>query len=246
MRDYRYLCVDFSEMKPPRYRHIIFDLDRTLWDFDANSTAALRDLYDDLGLSGCGIPCFDDFHHTYKEINAGLWDDYRKGLITRETLSMNRFLNTLRTFGAGDVALASVLAEGYVKRVSEKTRLFPYTVEALSYLKSKYTLHVLTNGFSDVQFKKLERTGLRDYFKFIITSEEAGAHKPSPYIFNYTLGKLQAEADECLMVGDDPEVDLVGARACGMDQMFVNHEKIAIPYKFTYEIHHLSEIPGLL
>jgi len=233
-------------MQPQKYRHIIFDLDRTLWDFDKNSVSALRDLYVNMQLQKRGIGNFDVFHQTYKKINAGLWEEYRNGTVTRETLSLNRFLVTIRECGIQDVALATALSEGYVKHVAEKTQLFPYTHETLKYLKKKYTLHVLTNGFAEVQFKKLDLSGLRDYFVHIITSEEAGAHKPSPYIFKYALNKIAATSDECLMVGDDPEVDLVGARACGMDQMFVNYDGISVPHQFTYEISQLSEIPNLL
>lgn len=228
------------------YHHIIFDLDRTLWDFDANSLAALKDLFENLQLQKRGIGNFSEFHSTYKKINNGLWEEYRNGNITKETLSLNRFLCTIRAFGVQDVALACALSEGYVSHVSEKTQLFPFTHEALSYLKKKYSLHVMTNGFADVQYKKLELSGIRDYFTHIITSEEAGAHKPSPYIFNYTLRKLNARPEECLMVGDDPGVDLEGARGCGMDQMFVNYEGISVPNQYTYEISQLSEIPSLL
>ncbi len=233
-------------MKQKKYKHIIFDLDRTLWDFDANSAEALHLIFDGRSLQSRGVPGLDVFLKTYHQINDGLWDDYRKGKTSRESLSLNRFLYTLRAFGVDDVQLASEIAEEYVKRTSEMTKLFPYTHEALSYLRPHYALHVLTNGFSDVQYKKLDRSGLRDYFTHIITSEEAGAMKPSPYIFKYALQKIKAGSVDCLMVGDDPDVDLRGARNCGMDQMFVNRDVPCNGEEFTFEIRHLSQIPEYL
>lgn len=233
-------------MKRTRYRHIIFDLDRTLWDFDANSAAALQKIYEDHALQSLGVPDLAAFLKTYHRINDGLWDDYRKGNTNRASLSLNRFLYTLRAFDIDDVALAEVMAADYVRLTSEMTRLFPYTHEALAYLHDRYQLHVLTNGFADVQYKKLDRSGLREYFTHIITSEEAGAMKPSPYIFRYALQKIKAGSDECLMVGDDPDVDLRGARNCGMDQMFVNRDAPVTGNEFTFEISHLDQIPDCL
>ncbi len=233
-------------MAENKYRHIIFDLDRTLWDFDTNSLLALQEMYEALALQEKGVDDFEAFHHTYKQINAGLWDDYRKGMVTRETLSLNRFLNTIRSFSVDDVVLATKMSEYYVKAVSEKTILFPEVHETLSYLKPKYGLHVLTNGFADVQYRKLNRSGLERYFQHIITSEEAGAHKPSPWIFNYALKKIGVPAHQCLMVGDDPAVDLIGARDAGMDQMFVNFDHIKQEETFTFEVDHLSLLRTLL
>lgn len=233
-------------MTAPKYKHIIFDLDRTLWDFDKNSMLALQEMYAQFELEANGVGGFETFHHHYKMINAGLWDDYRKGLVSRETLSLNRFLNTIRVFKMDDVALAEKMSDFYVKAVSEKTILFPEVHETLTYLQPRYALHVLTNGFADVQYRKLDRSGLRNYFTHIITSEEAGAHKPSPWIFKYALEKIGATAKECLMVGDDPDVDLGGARDAGMDQMLVNFDHMELDHSFTFEIDHLQKIRTLL
>jgi putative hydrolase of the HAD superfamily len=226
-------------MVPVKYRHLIFDLDRTLWDFDANSLLALEEMFVFFGLHARGVADFESFHRVYKKINAGLWDDYRKALVTRETLSLNRFLHSIRAFGLDDEKLALEMSAFYV-------RVFPGAHEALAYLHPRYRLHVLTNGFADVQYRKLERSGLKKYFDHIITSEEAGAHKPSPVIFEYTLEKIGAPASECLMIGDDPEVDLHGARNAGMDQMLANFDGQTDGGGFTFEITSLDQLKHLL
>ena len=238
--------VSLHLMNTRKYKHLIFDLDRTLWDFDSNSHLALEEMYQDFKLESRGIGDFENFYKEYKVINAGLWDDYRNGKVDRPTLSLNRFLHTLRLWKVDDAALAGEMSQYYVKAVAEKTILFPGVHLCLDRLKPLYQLHVLTNGFADVQYRKLDRSGLRPYFTFIITSEEAGAHKPSPLIFDYTLKKLEARPSECLMIGDDPEVDLLSARAAGMDQMLVNHDDLKHDHQFTYEVTELQKIAELL
>jgi putative hydrolase of the HAD superfamily len=233
-------------IKGKKYTNLFFDLDRTLWDFDANSHAELAELFAKYNLQKSGINNFETFYQTYKEINAQLWDDYRNGKVTKQNLSLNRFLFAIRFFGIDDVNLAATLSEEYVKGVSDRTKLFPYALEILKYLSKIYRLHVLTNGFAEVQYQKLKNSGLDKFFTHIITSEEAGAHKPSPVIFKYALQKSVADASECLMIGDDPEVDLDGAKALGIDQMFVNFDQVKVTEKYTYTVYSLKEIKNIL
>ena len=229
-----------------KYKHLFFDLDRTLWDFDANSHEALQELFESFELVKRGLPSFEVFYENYKHINLDLWEKYRNGTVDRPFLSLHRFLNTLRLFQVDDRELALKMSEEYVRLVSVKTKLFPDAREVLAYLAPKYHLHVITNGFADVQYRKLENGGLRAYFDKVITSEEAGVHKPAPGIFTYAFRQAGACADESLMIGDDPEVDLKPATVLGMDQMYVNHEGLLTDEKFTYEVRSLREIMDVL
>jgi putative hydrolase of the HAD superfamily len=229
-----------------KYNHLFFDLDRTLWDFDTNSEETLRQLYKQYTLSDKGIFSFDDFHEVYKVVNADMWEKYRNGQMDKATLSHNRFHLTLMEFGIDDGNLADAISAGYVYGISEKTRLFPFVRETLDHLYGRYRMHVLTNGFMEVQYRKMENTGLGKYFENIITSEEAGAHKPALRIFEFALEKTGASARESLMIGDDPLVDMVGAKSAGMDQMFVNYEGKEVSELFTYTIRSLEEIKGIL
>jgi putative hydrolase of the HAD superfamily len=228
------------------YRHLFFDLDKTLWDFDANSAETLRTLFVRHGIAARGRVAFDDFHDAYNNINRELWDKYRRQEVDKATLSFNRFDLTLKAFGLEDPDLSHKLAQEYIDGVSEQTRLFPYVTETMDYLYGRYTMHVITNGFMEVQYRKMETSGLGKYFSHIITSEEAGAHKPSLRIFQYALSKTGAAPSESIMIGDDPAVDMIGARSAGIDQIFVNYEGIDSGELFTYEVRSLRDIRAIL
>jgi putative hydrolase of the HAD superfamily len=229
-----------------KYKHLFFDLDKTLWDFDANSAEALREIYSRHQLSKRGVHSFDDFHEVYKAINEELWEKYRNGEMDKAALSVNRFHFSLLEYHIDDIPLAEVLSQEYIDGVSEQTRLFPHAFETLDYLFGRYHMHVLTNGFMEVQYRKMENTGLGKYFDSIITSEEAGAHKPALRIFQYALEKTGADPGECLMIGDDPDVDMIGAKSAGIDQMFVNYDGIEVNEIFTFTIRSLSEVRNIL
>jgi putative hydrolase of the HAD superfamily len=228
------------------YKHLFFDLDRTLWDFDTNSYEALEEMFSEFDLQQKGVQAFQNFHDRYKEINIGLWDEYRRGAIDRAFLSLHRFLNTLREFKIDDAELAEKMSQRYVDLVALKTKLFPDAIAVLTYLSNRYQLHVITNGFADVQYRKLENGGMRQFFNKVITSEEAGVHKPAPGIFEYAFRVTGANPGESLMIGDDPEVDMEGAARSGMDQLFVNHDHMLVRTHFTYEVKCLREIMDIL
>lgn len=229
-----------------KYCHLFFDLDRTLWDFDSSSEEALEKLYKQHDLYSLGIPSFDLFHDVYKDVNLELWAQYRNGRVDKPTLSLNRFYMTFKEFGMDDVNLAELISREYVHEVSENTELFPEVHETLGYLSGKYRMHVITNGFVEVQYRKIEKSGLRKYFDQIITSEESGCHKPAIEIFVLALERAGAKAEESLMIGDDPVVDLLGARLAGMDQLYVNHYGQDITGDFTYAVNSLSQIKNIL
>ncbi|NOX47058.1 MAG: noncanonical pyrimidine nucleotidase, YjjG family [Chlorobi bacterium] len=229
-----------------KYKHIFFDLDHTLYDFERSTFETLSELCDKYNLTDKGIPVFKYFYNRYLEINDRFWGQYRKGKIEKPFLNVERFHVTFQEFGIDDRDFAGKFATEYVENAPLKNTLFPGAHETLEYLQDKYILHLITNGFEEVQEKKLNTTGLRKYFKTITTSEEAGVKKPDPAIFHYALSKAGAVPEESLMIGDNLEVDILGAKNVGMDQMFFNIEKTPHNGKITFEISELIEIRGLL
>ena len=225
-----------------KYKHIFFDLDRTLWDFDSSARQIFQEMYEKFKLKERGVPSFDDFTVNYKKHNDLLWSLYREGKIKKEVLAVRRFEMTLNEFGIDDQELAAEMGRYYITESPLKVKLFPYTHELLSYLHGKYMLHLITNGFEEVQQTKIDRADLRKYFRQIITSEEAGVKKPEPGIFRFAFEKSGASPEESLMVGDDLEVDIEGAKAVGMDQVFVNFNTLVHHSKVSFEVHSLKEI----
>lgn len=229
-----------------RYKHIFFDLDRTLWDFDKNANETFIDLHNKYDLPGRGVPDFDDFMSRYHRINLELWDHYRKGQIEKEVLNVRRFALTLDSYGIADTSLSENIAKDYIEISPTKNHLFPDTHHVLGYLAGKYTLHIITNGFEEVQHKKLENAKLSRFFTSIITSEDAGFKKPDINIFRYAFTITGAAAKESLMIGDDIEVDIVGAREAGMDQVLVDYLKVLPGNESTYYINTMAELIDIL
>ena len=229
-----------------QYKHIFFDLDMTLWDFETNAHEAYCDIYTKFDLKKRGIGSIDEFLKYYFVHNDMLWDQYRKGEIKKEFLRSRRFELTLLDFGINDPLLAEDIGMEYITISPTKTNLFPNAHEILTYLKPKYPLYIITNGFEEVQFTKLKNSKLEDYFQFVITSEEAGCKKPDAGIFEFALQKAGATAIDCLMIGDDQEVDVAGAINVGMDGIFFNPKKIRYNGFSQDEIHNLIELKNRL
>ncbi len=228
------------------YKHIFFDLDHTLWDFDRNSRETLEELFEAYSLKNYGIHVFEDFVETYKKVNDQKWDEYRKGNISKENLRATRFHDTLMRFEINHPELAAEIDREYIQRSPHKTNLFPHALEVLAYLAEKYTLHIITNGFTEVQDIKITKSGLLPFFTYRITSEEAGANKPDPVIFRHALKMAGAKRTESIMVGDNLEVDIIGARRVGLDQVYFNPDRKPHREKVTFEISKLSELHGIL
>jgi len=228
-----------------QYKNIYFDLDRTLWDFDNNAMDTFQDLYIKHDLENI-FQTFDSFHSTYTKHNEILWNDYREGRIEKSVLSYKRFWLTLNEFGVDDIELAKQVAKDYILISPTKTRLFPFAYEALDYLHKKYNLYIITNGFNEVQFTKLKNSNLDKYFLKVFTSEDAGAQKPNPIIFEHALSNTDADKQESIMIGDDLKVDVLGAKNFGLDQVYFNPYKKAHQEEITHEITSLSELQGIL
>ena len=229
-----------------QYKHIFFDLDRTLWDFDAAAEVAFERIYEKYDLQSLGIPNAHEFHEVYHPLNERLWELYREDKITKDYLNRTRFVLPLEQYGIHDTNLADHLSVDYVYWSPRIVRLVSGAKELLDYLKPKYHLHLITNGFREVQHIKLNASGLEPYFETLTVSEEVGVKKPNPEIFLYALNKAQASVEESLMIGDEMAVDIDGARAIGMDQVLFNPKREAVVGKRTYEIHDLLGINKLL
>jgi putative hydrolase of the HAD superfamily len=229
-----------------KYKHVFFDLDRTLWDFEKNAREAYQEIYDKYDLKQLGIPSIDDFTKSYLHHNDILWSLYREGKIEKVYLKSRRFELTLLDFGITDPQLAKKIGHDYVTISPQKTNLFPHAHEALKYLSEKYPLHIITNGFEEVQDSKLRNSRLDQYFAHVITSEAAGCKKPTSCIFNFALETVGTSAGECVMIGDDFEVDIIGAAGIGMDAIFFNPHQVSHNGGATFEIHDLIELKGIL
>jgi putative hydrolase of the HAD superfamily len=229
-----------------KYRHIFFDLDRTLWDFETNALLTLGELYGKYNLSERGVSSFMAFLKTYTQINDEMWAGYGKGTITKEDLRFGRFYKALADHGVNDEALSRAIGDDYIALAPSRTALFPHTIEALEYLSAKYPLYILTNGFEESQHVKLQNAGLTKYFKEVITSERAGYKKPDTRMFQYALELANAGANESIMIGDALEIDIEGARNAGMDQVFFNPARHSHNEKVTYEISSLHELMSIL
>lgn len=228
------------------YKHLFFDLDRTLWDFDAAAEVAFERIYEQYNLKSLGIPSAHDFHEVYHPLNEQLWVQYRADKITKEDLNRTRFLKPLEHYGIHDVDLADHLSKDYVYWSPRIVRFVPGTMELLDYLKPKYHLHLITNGFEEVQDTKLTLSGMKPYFETLTVSEEVGVKKPNPEIFHYALRKANASPEESLMIGDEMAVDIDGARAAGMETVLFNPRGEKIEGERTFEVRTLQEIMEIL
>ncbi len=230
-----------------KYKHLFFDLDHTLWDFDANCRATLERLHLDLGLVDKGVHDFDVFYKNYLGHNEKLWARYRTGLIKQDELRIKRMWLTLLDFKIADEDLARQLSELFLQLLPTRTILFPDTTDVLDYLKEKgYHLHIITNGFETTQHNKLNTSGLAIYFKEVITSECSNSLKPQKEIFEFALTKAKAGVEESLMIGDALDVDILGAMNAGMDQVHVNYNNLPQDLKPTYTVNALKELREFL
>jgi putative hydrolase of the HAD superfamily len=225
------------------YRHLFFDLDHTLWDFEENARMTLLELYQQLHLEQKGIFDFDLFHKNYLAHNEKLWERYRNGFIKQEELRVKRMWLALLDFKIADEVLARDMSVRFLDLLPTRTILFPYAIEILQYLTNKnYQLHLITNGFEKTQHSKLRYSGLDKYFKEVITSEASSSLKPNKEIFDFAFERTGAKAEESIMLGDSLEVDIIGAMRAGIDQVFINHQNIITDIKPTYTVTSLKEL----
>lgn len=221
---------------------IFFDLDHTLWDFERNSALTFEKILEqnriDVNLNS--------FLKVYVPINLDYWKLYREDRVTKAELRYQRLRKTFDALGAhvSDEHI-DLLAHEYIQHLSSFTHLFPDTVEVLEYLSPKYKLHIITNGFQEIQEKKLKGSNIHHYFQHVINSEEAGVKKPHPQIFHMALDRAKVSAENSLMVGDSLEADIQGAIAVGFQTLHFNAHNEA-NHNVCPMINNLSEIKGIL
>ena len=229
------------------YRHLFFDLDHTLWDFETNAHETLEQLFTDYDLARHGLFTFAEFSNRYRDVNHALWRLYQSNRVTQQQLRETRFVRTLTRLGVAEADIPSDISDRFTAILPRKAAVFPHTHEVLTYLKDKgYRLHLITNGFEDVQHVKLASSRLTDYFEEVITSEHSGFLKPDPRMFAHALARTGATAAESLMVGDNLECDVLGAYNAGIDQVYFNPDKRRHFAETTYEISSLAELRGFL
>jgi putative hydrolase of the HAD superfamily len=230
-----------------KYNHVFFDLDRTIWDFEKNSEETIFELLNEFGLIKKGKITETDFIKTYKGINQALWMEYRSGKIGKTALRERRFYLSMLKYSIDEPELALRFNDAYVKRCSSKTNLLPHSKEILKYLSKAYVLHIITNGFKEAQHLKLEKSGIRPFFNEVIVGDEVGINKPDPRIFHHAFESSTAGPEESIMIGDDFEADIVGAREVGMDQIYFQPNKLERENKIaTYTVSHLEELKQIL
>jgi putative hydrolase of the HAD superfamily len=225
-----------------KIKHLFFDLDKTLWDFEKNSTEVLIELYKDFDSIHSKVNDLDDYLKVYNSINIELWEKLKKGAISKSYLRENRFHLTHLEFGIDNKKLAIEFDQLYLSRTPGKKKLIPFTIPVLELLKQRYEMHIITNGFDDVQYYKLNNCGLSPYFKAIITSDAAEACKPQKEIFDFALKKANAIPENSIMIGDDKEADIIGAYNAGLDVIYFNRNGENNSNKKHKEVHCLSEL----
>lgn len=220
-------------------KHVFFDLDHTLWDFEKNSALTFKRILKEYDVK----VSFNAFIEIYKPINANYWKLYREERVSKEMLRYGRLNETFKklNYTASD-HLIDTLSEKYIEHLPNFNYLFEGTLELLDYLQDKYELHIITNGFEEVQTIKMEKSGILSYFNAIITSESVGVKKPNPKVFKYALEKANAKSENSLMIGDNLEADIQGALNCDFSVIHCNFEGEKIALDNLISVTSLNEI----
>ncbi|MDG2371517.1 MAG: YjjG family noncanonical pyrimidine nucleotidase [Flavobacteriaceae bacterium] len=211
-----------------KVKTIFFDLDHTLWDFDRNSSLAFKHIFNiyDFPFS------HSEFLKWYVPINHKYWRDYSENKISKEKLRIRSLQKTFNCLNFNYKAeYINEISNEYIKTLPTKTFLFEGVIDLLEKLKPIYDLHIISNGFEDVQYKKMKLSGLLPFFDKIITSENANSKKPDSKIFNYALRLTNENPQNCLMIGDNLIADILGAINVGMNAIHYNSNNESIHYK---------------
>ncbi|MDI5899124.1 YjjG family noncanonical pyrimidine nucleotidase [Flavobacterium sp. LB2P84] len=229
-------------MKHTIITDVFFDLDHTLWDFDKNSELTFETIFNK------NHPAIETkvFIEKYVPINQECWKLYQYDKITHAELRYNRLKYS---FDALDYSISDeeidTIANDYIRFLPENNHLFDGTFEVLEYLNQKYNLHIITNGFADVQYKKINNSNIGSYFQTVTNSEMAGVKKPNPIIFDYALDLAKAKKENSIMIGDSLDADVQGALDAGLDAIFFNESKIQVEQHIK-QINHLLELKKYL
>lgn len=229
-------------MKLNNVNDVFFDLDHTLWDFDKNSALTFEKIFKENKLE----LELASFLKVYEPLNLEYWKLYREEKIDKPSLRYGRLADTFKALNitVTDITIHK-LSEDYITNLTTFNHLFDSTVEILEYLKPNYNLHIITNGFKEVQFGKLEKANIHHYFETITNSEMVGVKKPNPIIFNHALKLAQANVEESVMVGDNYEADILGALNIGLDAICFNYHKEELDDQIK-SVDHLLELKKYL
>jgi putative hydrolase of the HAD superfamily len=243
-----------------KYKHLFFDLDGTLWDLFKNTEIALNQLMEPLRQRGFKVDDFNYFYRRYHIHNERVWSLYRVGKMDKHILRTERFKMAFQDINlhVPDETI-DWFADCFLDICPKLPHLLPGTIDLLEALKGHFTMHIITNGFQEVQGFKMKAGQLEGYFTEIINSENAGVKKPDPGIFEYAMNRAGAKPEDSLMIGDDWDADILGARDFGMDQAFLTTSEIFMAqlqgkekiearhnYKPTFVVNHLSELQVIL
>jgi len=225
-------------MKINNIKHVFFDLDHTLWDFDKNSALTFQKIFYSHKVDVNIV----EFLKVYEPINLKYWKLYREEQIDKESLRYGRLKDAFNELSyLVDDELIHLLSVDYIENLSFFNHLFEGTVDLLNYLHPKYELHIITNGFEEVQLRKMTSSNITHYFKTITNSEMAGVKKPNPIIFHHALKVANAKPNESIMIGDNYEADILGALNVGYDAIFFNYNNETIDFKIK-QVRDLLEI----
>lgn len=229
-----------------QYKHLFFDLDHTLWDFEKNSAETLNELYLHFELAQKLNVHPDKFVQEYSKLNRKLWKLYDLRKINKEELRNTRFNTLFQQFRYKNELLADEINHLYIETCPKKGNLIEGALETLQFVKNEYQIHIITNGFQEIQRTKIEYSGLQDYIQELITSDNSGHHKPHPGIFRYGLAQTGAKLEESIMIGDNLITDIKGAKQVRMDHVFYNPDntqkgRIKVQHEVK-ELVHLKQI----
>lgn len=229
-----------------KYTDILLDLDDTLIDTIENTRLTLIEIYDDYRF-GNYFPSFADFYEVYYANVSQLWELYGRGKITKETLQRERFIAPLNSVEELSDEQALAINDDYTNRVMQKGVLIDGAIDLLNYLHPKYKIHILSNGFTEMQYVKIKNAGLDGYFDEVILSDKVGVNKPHPDLFSFALKKIAVDKDNVIMIGDNLFTDIGGAYHSGIDQIWFNPDNKPVnDFEPTYVVRHLSEIGRIL
>jgi putative hydrolase of the HAD superfamily len=205
-------------------KHLFFDLDDTLWDYESNSRAVLQDLFREFGLEKKISASFEDFFQVYKKVNLELWSFFYKRQINKHQLRDRRWNLVFGHFGYHNKENHDELTRFYVERAPFGTCLKDGCIDTLSYLQSKYKLHLITNGFREIQDIKIDGCGLRGFFSNIIICEEHDLVKPELKVFRLAEKLAGCKPQEAVMIGDSLESDIHGALGAGWQAVYFSND----------------------
>jgi len=223
-------------------KHIFFDLDHTLWDFDRNSGLTFEKIFEDLNIKISLI----DFLSVYEPINLKYWKLYREEQISKPDLRYHRLreaFDLIEYYPDDDIV--NQVSTAYIDHLSGFNHLLDGTIEVLQYLQNSYQLHIITNGFEEVQRRKLRNAKIDGFFHSVTNSDMVGVKKPNPKIFNFAMHSVSANPDESLMIGDSLEADIQGAESVGMRTIWFDPKASSNGYT-KQRVHNLIELKNLL